>query len=81
MLKGVRIGGVGKTLTFLDKLVIPIIENTPDEEDLTDSMAQVHHHPQCVVELVLTTLNPVAYRPWRTTRTRLPFSVCFGLWL
>ncbi|KAL7416150.1 putative cytoplasm protein [Mrakia frigida] len=40
MIKGVRIGGVGKTLTFLDTLTIPIIENTPDEEDLTDSMAQ-----------------------------------------
>lgn len=40
MIKGIRIGGVGKTLTFLDTLTIPIIENTPDEEDLTDSMAE-----------------------------------------
>jgi hypothetical protein len=41
MIKGIRLGGVGKTLTFLDTLTIPIIENTPDEEDLTDSMAEV----------------------------------------
>lgn len=42
MIKGIRIGGVGKTLSFLDTLTIPIIENTPDEEDLTDSMAEVY---------------------------------------
>ncbi|KAF4590220.1 Methylthioribulose-1-phosphate dehydratase [Pleurotus pulmonarius] len=39
MIKGVRIGGVGKALSYLDTLVIPIIENTPNEEDLKDSMA------------------------------------------
>ncbi|RXK41239.1 methylthioribulose-1-phosphate dehydratase [Tremella mesenterica] len=40
MIKGVRIGGVGKTLRFFDTLEIPIIENTADEEDLTDGMAE-----------------------------------------
>jgi methylthioribulose-1-phosphate dehydratase len=39
MIKGVRIGGMGAALSFLDTLVIPIIENTPNEEDLKDSMA------------------------------------------
>jgi hypothetical protein len=39
MIKGVRIGGMGTALSFLDTLVIPIIENTPNEEDLKDSMA------------------------------------------
>jgi len=39
MIKGIRIGGIGKALSYLDKLVVPIIENTPFEEDLTDSMA------------------------------------------
>lgn len=53
MIKGVRIGGVGKTLTFLDTLVIPIIENTPDEEDLTDSMAQaMEDYPDAPAVLV-----------------------------
>jgi methylthioribulose-1-phosphate dehydratase len=39
MIKGVRRGGTGKALSYLDTLVVPIIENTPDEEDLKDSMA------------------------------------------
>ena len=41
MIKGIRIGGIGKAMSYLDKLVVPIIENTPFEEDLTDSMAAV----------------------------------------
>lgn len=41
MIKGVRIGGMGKALSYLDKLVVPIIDNTPHEEDLKDSMAVV----------------------------------------
>jgi hypothetical protein len=43
MIKGVRIGGVGKTLKFYDTLEVPIIENTADEEDLTFGMAAVGH--------------------------------------
>ncbi|WVW80012.1 methylthioribulose-1-phosphate dehydratase [Kwoniella bestiolae CBS 10118] len=39
MIKGVRIGGVGKTLSFFNTLEIPIIDNTAVEEDLTESMA------------------------------------------
>lgn len=41
MIKGIRIGGMGKALSYLDKLTIPIIDNTPFEEDLKDSMAEV----------------------------------------
>jgi methylthioribulose-1-phosphate dehydratase len=40
MIKGVRVGGVGRTLSYLDTLELPIIENTPNEEDLKDSMAE-----------------------------------------
>lgn len=40
MIKGVRIGGMGNTLSYLDTLELPIIENTPNEEDLKDSMAE-----------------------------------------
>jgi ribulose-5-phosphate 4-epimerase/fuculose-1-phosphate aldolase len=39
MIKGLRRGGTGPTLSFLDTLEVPIIENTPNEEDLKDSMA------------------------------------------
>ena len=41
MIKGIRIGGMGQALSYLDKLTIPIIDNTPFEEDLKDSMAMV----------------------------------------
>jgi methylthioribulose-1-phosphate dehydratase len=39
MIKGIRVGGMGKALSYLDTLEVPIIENTPFEEDLKDSMA------------------------------------------
>lgn len=34
-------GGTGKAYSYLDTLEIPIIENTPDEEDLQDSLEAV----------------------------------------
>ena len=40
MIKGVRVGGTGHALSYLDTLELPIIENTPNEEDLKDSMAE-----------------------------------------
>ncbi len=40
MIKGVRIAGTGAALSYLDTLELPIIENTPNEEDLKDSMAE-----------------------------------------
>ncbi|BEI82088.1 hypothetical protein CcaverHIS002_0212480 [Cutaneotrichosporon cavernicola] len=40
MIKGVRLGGVGKTLAYFNTLEVPIIENTAREEDLTESMAE-----------------------------------------
>ena len=39
MIKGVRIGGNGSAMSYLDTLRIPIIANTPFEEDLKESMA------------------------------------------
>lgn len=41
MIKGIRAGGTGPALSSLETLVVPIIENTPYEEDLEDSMAEV----------------------------------------
>jgi ribulose-5-phosphate 4-epimerase/fuculose-1-phosphate aldolase len=53
MIKGVRIGGHGKTLRFFDTLEVPIIENTADEEDLTSGMAEaMEKYPQAAAILV-----------------------------
>jgi methylthioribulose-1-phosphate dehydratase len=41
MIKGIRIGSTKNNLRYFDKLVVPIVENTPEEEDLTDRMAEV----------------------------------------
>ncbi|CAD6576642.1 MAG: Methylthioribulose-1-phosphate dehydratase [Cyphobasidiales sp. Tagirdzhanova-0007] len=38
MIKGMRIAGMRTVLSYLDTLVVPIIENTPDEEDLRFDM-------------------------------------------
>ncbi|TFY71078.1 hypothetical protein EVG20_g1939 [Dentipellis fragilis] len=53
MIKGVRIGGTGSALSYLDTLEIPIIENTPNEEDLKDSMAEaMANYPNAAAVLV-----------------------------
>jgi len=53
MIKGVKLGGTGKALSYLDTLVVPIIDNTPDEEDLKDSMAEaMKSYPDAAAVLV-----------------------------
>jgi len=53
MIKGVRIGGNGPALSYLDSLRVPIIANTPFEEDLTDSMgAAMEKYPEAAAILV-----------------------------
>ncbi|KAI6156327.1 Methylthioribulose-1-phosphate dehydratase [Pisolithus thermaeus] len=53
MIKGVRRGGNGLALSYLDTLKVPIIENTPNEEDLKDSMAEaMETHPDAAAILV-----------------------------
>lgn len=53
MIKGVKLGGTGKALSYLDTLVVPIIDNTPDEEDLKDSMADaMKAYPDAAAVLV-----------------------------
>lgn len=53
MIKGVRIAGTGAALSYLDTLEVPIIENTPNEEDLKDSMAEAMiKHPNAAGILV-----------------------------
>jgi ribulose-5-phosphate 4-epimerase/fuculose-1-phosphate aldolase len=53
MIKGVRIGGMKTALSYLDTLEVPIIENTPNEEDLKDSMAEaMKQYPDAAAILV-----------------------------
>ncbi|EJC98119.1 Methylthioribulose-1-phosphate dehydratase [Fomitiporia mediterranea MF3/22] len=53
MIKGIRIAGTGTALSYLDTLVVPIIENTPNEEDLKDSMAEaMKEYPDSAAVLV-----------------------------
>lgn len=59
MIKGIRKGSSKESLRFFDKLVVPIVENTAQEEDLKDRMAKVstmecienllgHHLQRCL---------------------------------
>lgn len=41
MIKGIRNQKLGRALRYDEELVVPIIENTPFEEDLKDRMAEV----------------------------------------
>lgn len=41
MIKGIRIGSTMSNFRYFDRLVVPIIENTAEEEDLKDRMAAV----------------------------------------
>jgi methylthioribulose-1-phosphate dehydratase len=53
MIKGVRMGGMETALSYLDTLEVPIIENTPNEEDLKDSMADaMKQYPEAAAVLV-----------------------------
>ncbi|KAF7721308.1 hypothetical protein EC973_004950 [Apophysomyces ossiformis] len=40
MIKGIRRGTTKTNLRYFDKLIVPIVENTPEEEDLTERMAK-----------------------------------------
>ena len=53
MIKGVHVGGMSHALSYLDTLEVPIIENTPHEEDLKDSMAEaMQQYPDAPAVLV-----------------------------
>ena len=71
MIKGVRIGGNGKTLSYLDTLVVPIIENTPHEEDLRDSMAAaMEQYPDAAAILVRRHGVYVWGNSWESAKTQ-----------
>ncbi|KAJ3333544.1 hypothetical protein HDU76_006851 [Blyttiomyces sp. JEL0837] len=53
MIKGIRIGSTKQNLRYFDTLVVPIIENTAEEEDLKDRMAEaMQRHPNANAVLV-----------------------------
>ena len=71
MIKGIRKGSSNTNLRYFDRLVVPIVENTPEEEDLTDRMAYVNTNADFNV-LIFNN------RPWRNTRIPMPF-LCGGM--
>ncbi|KAL1916051.1 uncharacterized protein VTP21DRAFT_6055 [Calcarisporiella thermophila] len=53
MIKGIRRGTSGTNLRYFDTLVVPIVENTPEEEDLTERMAvAMERYPDTCAVLV-----------------------------
>merc|ERR1719410_1499819 len=40
MIKGIRKGSTGQAMDFYDTLVVPIVDNTAHEKDLTESLAK-----------------------------------------
>ncbi|XP_043478883.1 methylthioribulose-1-phosphate dehydratase isoform X1 [Leptopilina heterotoma] len=53
MIKGIKNQKLGRALRYDEELVVPIIENTPFEKDLTDSLAEViHKYPETCAVLV-----------------------------
>ncbi|KAJ9077239.1 Methylthioribulose-1-phosphate dehydratase [Entomophthora muscae] len=53
MIKGIKKGCNGPALRYFDKLVVPIVENTPREEDLTERMAKaMKSYPETCAVLV-----------------------------
>ncbi|RUP48816.1 methylthioribulose-1-phosphate dehydratase [Jimgerdemannia flammicorona] len=53
MIKGIRRGSSGTNLRYFDTLVVPIVENTPEEENLTERMAvAMQKHPETNAVLV-----------------------------
>ncbi|KAF8349510.1 Methylthioribulose-1-phosphate dehydratase [Amanita rubescens] len=71
MIKGVRLGGVGAAMSYLDTLEVPIIENTPHEEDLRDSMAEAMvKYPNAAAVLVRRHGVYVWGADWKKAKTQ-----------
>ncbi|KAM9816925.1 methylthioribulose-1-phosphate dehydratase [Neosynchiropus ocellatus] len=53
MIKGIRKGSSGSNYQYDDTLVVPIVENTPEEKDLKDRMARaMEEYPESCAVLV-----------------------------
>lgn len=70
MIKGIRNNKTGTYYSYNDELVIPIIENTPQEEDLQESMAEaMKKYPEASAVLVRRHGVYVWGPDWRKAKT------------
>jgi methylthioribulose-1-phosphate dehydratase len=82
MIKGVRLCGTGRALNYLDTLEIPIIENTPNEEDLTDDMlSAMERFPDAPAVLVRRHGVYVWGSGWESAKTQCEVHPFFRLGL
>lgn len=68
MIKGIKKGSSKESLRYDDTLIVPIIENTPFEKDLTSSLKQAIEGNYLYISLS-SSLH---------THTRLPFLLLFN---
>lgn len=70
MIKGIRIGSTGKHMNYSDMLVVPIIDNTEREQDLTDRMrAAMDTYPNTNAVLVRRHGVYVWGETWESAKT------------
>ncbi|PRP76284.1 putative methylthioribulose-1-phosphate dehydratase-like isoform 2 [Planoprotostelium fungivorum] len=70
MIKGIRIGSTKQNYKYYDELVIPIIDNTAEEEDLQESMAEaMRNYPDTNAVLVRRHGVYVWGEDWKKAKT------------
>jgi len=70
MIKGIRIGNSGKYLRYDEELIVPIIDNTPEERDLKEYMATaMTQYPDTCAVLVRRHGVYVWGPDWKRTKT------------
>ncbi|KAI9005063.1 methylthioribulose-1-phosphate dehydratase [Hyaloraphidium curvatum] len=70
MIKGIRRGTTNTNLRYFDMLEVPIVENTPEEEDLKDRMAEaMERYPDTCAVLVRRHGVYVWGDTWQRTKT------------
>ncbi|XP_014242455.1 methylthioribulose-1-phosphate dehydratase [Cimex lectularius] len=71
MIKGIRNDKLKRCYNYNEKLVVPIIENTPWEEDLTESLAQaIKDYPSTTAVLVRRHGIYVWGDTWKSAKTQ-----------
>lgn len=75
MIKGIKNQKLGRNYRYDEELVVPIIENTPFEEDLKDRLAEtIAEYPETCA--VLVRRHGVSFIFYNTYKTRI--SICCG---
>ncbi|KAF6205458.1 hypothetical protein GE061_019631 [Apolygus lucorum] len=71
MIKGIKNQAIGRCYNYNEELVVPIIENTPFEEDLTESLAKaIKDYPQTTAVLVRRHGVYVWGDNWKSAKTQ-----------